>query len=461
MRNVPKVVLRRLHETGRQESHPEAELLTAFAEQSLADFERARMVEHLAACSHCREVVAFALPASDTVAHAAPSRLLRRSWLTWPAFRWSAVTAGILLLTSLGVLQYKQGRKDKMVSTLVMRNEMQPAAQALAPSAATSEPQAGKQSNLGKTAPSNHRDIWLVDKSSGSSNAIFPAPHDMRNAERGSGIGGGAYIGSGSGGGNAPRAAATSSTGGLVGDASPSAPASKGAMKDAAAKPSPSSSSGAPVAVSGASQVVEVQSEAVSVQTADGQPQSQTHLPLEGRNLTSLDVVKAKEPVPPEVVSSAIPVSSPAQQTAAPALPRWAISPEGALQRSVDTGKTWQDVNVNQAEAAAASTQASTAEYREENAKKIKRTQPLKAMVFHAVSAIDAEVWAGGSGTLLFHSVDSGMHWTRVLPFEAGAVLSGDVTTIEFSDPQHGRIATSAGELWVTADDGLTWRRQR
>jgi photosystem II stability/assembly factor-like uncharacterized protein len=39
-------------------------------------------------------------------------------------------------------------------------------------------------------------------------------------------------------------------------------------------------------------------------------------------------------------------------------------------------------------------------------------------------------------------------------------MLTGDITSIEFSDRQHGRITTSIGEVWITADDGGTWRRQ-
>jgi photosystem II stability/assembly factor-like uncharacterized protein len=39
-------------------------------------------------------------------------------------------------------------------------------------------------------------------------------------------------------------------------------------------------------------------------------------------------------------------------------------------------------------------------------------------------------------------------------------VLTGEITSVEFSDSQHGRIATSASEVWITADDGKTWNRQ-
>jgi len=31
---------------------------------------------------------------------------------------------------------------------------------------------------------------------------------------------------------------------------------------------------------------------------------------------------------------------------------------------------------------------------------------------------------------------------------------------MEFSDAQHGKVVTSAGEIWITADNGQTWTRQ-
>jgi hypothetical protein len=139
-------------------------------------------------------------------------------------------------------------------------------------------------------------------------------------------------------------------------------------------------------------------------------------------------------------------------------IPRWSISADGGLQRSLDDGKTWLDVNVNSELPSGASKMAVTAE--PENRKKKVQAQPSPSPVFRAVSAQGAEVWAGGSAAMLYHSADYGAHWTRVLPFSSGAALTGDITSVEFSDPQHGRVLTSAGEVWITADDGQSWRQQ-
>jgi len=51
--------------TGQHEFHPDAESLSAFAEQALGERERGRVLEHLAVCGRCRRVVALAREAAD------------------------------------------------------------------------------------------------------------------------------------------------------------------------------------------------------------------------------------------------------------------------------------------------------------------------------------------------------------------------------------------------------------
>jgi photosystem II stability/assembly factor-like uncharacterized protein len=77
-----------------------------------------------------------------------------------------------------------------------------------------------------------------------------------------------------------------------------------------------------------------------------------------------------------------------------------------------------------------------------------------------AVTTNGSEVWAGGTAGAIFHSSDGGSSWTRLSISAAGIVLTGDVSSIQFSDLQHGTIATSNGELWATSDAGQTWAKQ-
>ena len=106
MQNVPKIVRERLQAATPAVNHPDADVLTAFAERSLPDVERTVVLEHLARCGDCRDIVALALPATEPVENAiSPSP---RGWLTWPALRWGFVAAGVVAIVSFGVLQYQR-----------------------------------------------------------------------------------------------------------------------------------------------------------------------------------------------------------------------------------------------------------------------------------------------------------------------------------------------------------------
>src|SRR5579863_4641746 len=123
MSNLPKIVLKQLQAPAGE--HLDADLLTAFAEQSLPESERNFVLGHLSLCSDCREVVALALPATEAVDAAVSTRPARGGWLTMPAFRWGVVAAGVLVVTSFGVLQYRQTHpgKEKQLAVVVIPRE--------------------------------------------------------------------------------------------------------------------------------------------------------------------------------------------------------------------------------------------------------------------------------------------------------------------------------------------------
>lgn len=99
-------------------SHPDADTLTAYVEQLLPAFERAQILEHVAACSHCREVVALAmcLPEPDgldtagavVIAPASP----RRRFLSWswnPRLGFAASFAILAVVASVVLIRPKKG----------------------------------------------------------------------------------------------------------------------------------------------------------------------------------------------------------------------------------------------------------------------------------------------------------------------------------------------------------------
>jgi hypothetical protein len=81
--------------------HPDADLLTAYYENSLGAAERQRVTEHVAVCPECREVLFLAQPESapaQIVAKPAPAR--RFGWMVW-----ASVAAVTVVIGSAVVIQ--------------------------------------------------------------------------------------------------------------------------------------------------------------------------------------------------------------------------------------------------------------------------------------------------------------------------------------------------------------------
>lgn len=110
MQNVPNIVREGLKASAPADNHPDADLLTAFAERSLSDRERSTVLEHLSRCGDCRDILALALPATETeqiVVSPMPNR-----WLTWPALRWGFVAAGVIAVASVGIVKYQRNMQS-------------------------------------------------------------------------------------------------------------------------------------------------------------------------------------------------------------------------------------------------------------------------------------------------------------------------------------------------------------
>ena len=474
MQDVPQFVLKRLQEKQPAAgSHPDADLLTAFAEQSLAGDERASVMEHLSRCGHCRDVVAIALPATEIeiVREAEREReslalpisvsTAGIGWLRWPPLGWGALAAGILLVTSLGILEYSHRGENSVAS-----NRPQDAAAASSGSLQAPSPQAAVQHTDRQKAFSAAGPQTLTPHQAvvGSGRADQP-PSPARSTPPRSGGGFGRGV-AGAASGSAGGIAAGSGSG-----VSPQsfAPPREGSMVRRAQQ-NPSAATGQQVAtgqvkIGAASEMVEVQAdgairtESAAIdqnQVAQNQvAQNQSSLPLNGRALTSLDVVKAKDPVPGQTASSA-------------ATPRWTVSSSGVLQRSFDGGATWENVNpaLTVASSGARLAKENTARADAGSFSEAKKSQkaeaaPYPAPIFRAVAAAGLEVWAGGSGGALYHTWDGGNRWSRVTPSALGVALTGDIIAIQISDPQHGEVSTSTGELWATSDNGQTWQKRQ
>ncbi|MGI9103534.1 MAG: zf-HC2 domain-containing protein [Terriglobales bacterium] len=96
MAEVPKIARDRLAQAAPGD-HPDANLLTAFAEGALTAKERSRVLAHLGGCAECREVVALALP---EIAEAPPLVETKTTLLGWPVLRWAGVAAAVIVVAA-------------------------------------------------------------------------------------------------------------------------------------------------------------------------------------------------------------------------------------------------------------------------------------------------------------------------------------------------------------------------
>ena len=459
MENVPKIVRERLKAGTVAVDHPDADVLTAFAERALPEAERTTVLGHLASCGECREIVALAL--SPVESAAMPVALSRSRRFTWPALRWGFALAGVAVIASWAVVQLQRSRQSS--SPMMAYKAAQPAANEARNQTppAIPEPEVAGNKKLpaaldaGKSADTEK----LPARDSGG-----PAASAVNSPE----VVGGARFSHGVLS-HGPKVANQANqfqqqNANAFGGANVAMPVPPPPM----AKQQPSAQLVANAPVPAAPQMqpssapvnTQAQNFDLKTETIADQPSNYGHGEEKvGRAKAPPDTVVHIEPEK----ALAVPARSDSDALAnSLSNTRWAITSAGGLQRSLDQGKSWQDVNVRTSTAPAAANFEVMARSSLAKAKDSAKADKMEngAMVFRAVAANGMEVWAGGSAGQLYHSIDSGNHWSKVVPFAGGEVLTGDVVTLDFADAQHGRVSTSTSEVWITSNDGLTWQKQ-
>lgn len=446
MEKVPQIVSERLVWVSVPANHPGADLLAAFSERALSGAERAFVMQHLANCTECRDVVALALPPADEVE--AVTQPSTAAWLAWPILRWGAVAAGVVLVGSFGLIEYQHRHEARTNLAYTSSESLDKEAKNAAPPLPSQTPEQNKAKDISpKEIPPTSIGI-----AAGAVKSEAPSP-------------------------SAPA---------LVRVNPPTANLQHGPrvqfQQNATFQQAPGSlSAPARVQVGGAAGNLPVPAPSEAVQVAAAPPAAENETanldaglaPLASQSGTKqLDSrVERSKPARASVSTTAQASAAQAEKVmAAPAarnlaravavnsvsVVTWSISSSGALQRSFDQGGTWQNVDV--------SARADAGFQSFHGAAKQTATDALKknaqVLVFRAVTANEADVWAGASGGLLYHSTDAGEHWTRVVPSSLGSSLSGDIVSLEFPDPQHGRVVTATPEVWTTADSGQSWQKQ-
>jgi hypothetical protein len=453
MQPLPKIVSARLQSAPRSD-HPDADVLTAFAEQSLPHSERALVMEHLSRCGGCREVLALALP--ETEEAAAPA-VLRRPWfnlpgLSMPMLRWGAVAAALVVVASVGLIRYRPSAPQNTVASLKFDHEGKtiPSSESAIPASEARIKASPALSVASKPSPA------VVPSAHGDS--IARAPISGRNE---TGL----------------RALTSVPIGGPVlahPPATPAASALKSLPKQSAAQESfIARAAHPPSPVPAQTEAVEVASATVPAQQSQAESQqslfsqqseSQSDQLSSDQSVENRAVVgKAKAATTAQTVAGLAGSSSAMVQISPVAsAPRWMITPAGGLQRSYDQGKTWQDIPIAAAsQPAATALQAEAAASSAQKMSRFKKQRDSSASpLFRAISASGTEIWAGAAGGILYHSVDSGDHWLSAIPSYNGILLTGDIISVQFADSLHGRLATSTSETWTTGDGGQHWSRQ-
>lgn len=436
MEKVPQIVSERLSAISVAANHPDADMLTAFSERTLSDFERAVVIEHLGTCFECREIVALALPMMEPDQQIV--RTARPAWLTWPVLRWGVVAAGIIVVGSFGFLQYQHRREVPATTASKAPENFDNEAKNVAPTAPTQAANQDKQ-----PVPSRDESDRAASSAAGTS-AMAAAPPSSENLLRGQPVTRNLQHG--------PHVQYQQNANNLQSQtaappASPPAPARLTVGQPAGAlvfSQAPTANAPSP-SPNAENEIAKLDSGAAAL----GEQ-------AEMRRLNSR--VERSKPIAPAAKTAAQASAANLAQfvSANPATSiMWRVD-SGSLQRSLDQGNTWQKVDVNGAAGGVPQTiHGSAKEAVSDSLKK-----EVLAPVFSGVASNGPDVWAAASGGLLYHSIDTGWHWTRVVPSSAGARLSGDIVSLQFFDPQHGRVVTAVPEVWTTDDGGQTWQKQ-
>ena len=456
---VPKIVYDRLRTAAPEpdsnavaRAHPDADLLTAFAEQALSAPEREEVLHHLALCGNCREVLSLAdvlslaidsakdsvnsvdappvpistesEPESEPVQTASIRFAARKNWrpvFAWPNLRWAGLAAGVAIVAAVLVLH--PGKQNHAAQS------------ATSPSIVASVPRAaGSEVALSSSNESSSNQSTVVAKSDKAQNDAESPSSGRANLN------------------TEPRFAAhiadnkksKSNVAPFTGDALMArnyAPAIEKAKP--ALQPQETQTTGA------------IGTTATTTTNAQQKTDDTTGFTA-GLGSARLGSTPSSETSAAAAVNNGPRPGSPSGHgSMQPAM--WAIA-AGVLQRSVDAGQTWQIT--------------------------LHSDRPLLTY-----ASRDQDVWAGGEAGALFHSADGGATWTRVQPSIKGQMLSSDITQIDISNSdvsnsdvsnndflngknnnndklysrqnlKHIVVSTGGHEVWRSADGGKTWNRQ-
>jgi len=449
MNDLHKIVRQRMQAVVAGD-HPDPDLLTAFAEQALPERERTPVLEHLARCADCRDVLALAsVPAGSAATQIKDTAIARKApWFSLPVLRWGALAA-CLVIVGTAVLMYR----DEKLAYKDLR-------QAPPPSASASANNAG-DANAPDSSPQETKSKTLLDQevSTGVPSPV-PMPPNVSPEKRltsripipkqldAAGLkpatppvsGANALLAKNLRDDRQMGAAHSTLAGGMAGGIAPPPPAPAAAREKAAGPEKKDVPAPQPPQVDNyTAQANEPVMQMVDATSADSD-KSDKKVDVPGRAKTSGAATTALAVAPSDELNMQKSITPATAEVAKARKERgafsraagllWNISSDGQLQRSADSGKSWQPISV------------------------------AEGAIFRALTFNGPDIWVGGAAGSLYHSPEAGAHWVQVKPTANGVSLSGDISAIAFTDPQRGKITTTNGQTWITGDGGKSWSQQ-
>jgi hypothetical protein len=402
MEQLSKLIRHRLQVAANQGgSHPDPNLLAAFADRALAKTERVQVLEHLAQCADCRDIVSLVAPGFETSGAITPS-LSKSGWMRGPVLRWGALAASVAVVT-VAVTLPKMSRHPSLVSPQSAQTDSK-----------RNAPEARMDEATDKLAAS-------ASPSSSGARETDSAAKQPKRAEFSTRM-------------NAGRVAkpSTSSRAAEGYSASPMPQAAVPASPPLLAKSADEDQAelkkeqGSQMQVAASNEVVSLAKAAPA--ELESTPGKAKDAPLKVQDSRAGLARSGTRTLTGGTMADAGLTKNDELRSRAKLVPRWTLSSDGTLQRSFDAGKTWATIPF------------------------------ADNSVFRALAAVGTDIWVGGSGGSLYRSADAGEHWLKVTPAVGQKVLAADIIGVEFTDSSHGKLTTADEQIWITADAGQTWQ---
>lgn len=521
MGELPKIVHDRLGASlpaNLAHAHPDADMLTAFAEQTVSADERERILQHLALCGDCREVLSLSLhqePSSpESVADRSQTARVRppreRVWFTWPRLRWAALAAGLVVAAAILLLHpaKQSSPSEAKQSPANVTAPQETIAEKQTPSVPATSPVASAKEEAERQEPPPReldRDKTLASADATEPHAPSTRLDDMsrtRVAARSV-----PQIQSGA------RIFGPLQSNNIQNNSNQLVKNDQPARRDMGVvlgelrngSPGENAAGGAASAPKPLTTYSEQRYENRSASTEDNKKTQSTTILTRGnlsagladeRKDVTLKAAPARAesqtaPAPPPIptVNETVTVTgeSVAVETASAdkIVSKGATPVTKAKEPAKELAKVVPEAKASESatdEWVVSSSQVANLTVNGRSFTTMERLSPQWRLsggvlqrsanssdwqtALHAQRALlcyaanGNEVWAGGKKGSLFHSSDGGTSFTQVYPTTKGQKLTADVTKIEGRSPTETVLSTSKGETWTSADNGKTWEKK-